>query len=131
MATRYRAFWPDSKPVAAPAHCAVVIGAGIGGLAAAIELSAQGYAVTVVDKEATPGGKLRQVAVGPALVDGGPTVLTLRDVFDDLYARAGERLQDHLTLDPLPILARHWWPDGATLAHRFRRLLCFVEQGSA
>ena len=115
MANRYRAFWPDAKPLATPAHSAVVIGAGIGGLAAGIELAAQGYAVTVVDKQATPGGKLRQVAVGPALVDGGPTVLTLRDVFDSLYARAGERLEEHLTLDPLPILARHWWPDGASL----------------
>jgi len=48
-------------------------------------------------------------------VDAGPTVLTLRDVFDDLFAACGTRLEDHVTLIPQPLLARHFWPDGSTL----------------
>jgi 1-hydroxycarotenoid 3,4-desaturase len=93
----------------------VVIGAGMGGLATAIRLAAQGCAVTLVEAQATPGGKMRTLpsSVGP--VDAGPTVLTLRDVFDDLFSLAGERLEDHLTLLPQTTLARHWWPDGSRL----------------
>ena len=46
-------------------------------------------------------------------VDAGPTVLTLRGVFDALFADLGERLEDHVTLIPQRILARHFWPDGS------------------
>ncbi len=97
------------------AHTAVVIGAGMGGLAAAIRLAAAGAAVTVVDAAATPGGKMRTLPSPAGPVDAGPTVLTMRHVFEDLFALAGERLDDHLTLLRQPILARHWWPDGSTL----------------
>ncbi|WP_103256262.1 1-hydroxycarotenoid 3,4-desaturase CrtD [Tabrizicola aquatica] len=93
----------------------VVIGAGMGGLAAAIQLAAGGARVTVVEAQAYPGGKMRALASAAGPVDAGPTVLTLRAVFDDLFALAGERLDDHLTLLPQPILARHWWPDGSRL----------------
>lgn len=93
----------------------VVIGAGIGGLSAAIRLAASGLSVTLVEAQPSPGGKMRTVASDAGPVDAGPTVLTLRQVFDDLFALAGERLEDHLTLLPQPILARHWWPDGSRL----------------
>jgi 1-hydroxycarotenoid 3,4-desaturase len=63
-------------------------------------------------RSAGPGGKMRprDSVAGP--VDTGPTVLTLRHVFDDLFDAAGERLEDHLRLIPLPCLARHLWDDG-------------------
>ena len=93
----------------------VVIGAGMGGLAAAIRLAVAGQQVTLFEAAAAPGGKMRTLPSDVGLVDAGPTVLTLRDVFDDLFALAGERLDDHLTLIPQPILARHWWPDGSRL----------------
>ena len=93
----------------------VVIGAGMGGLAAAIRLAAAGQTVTLIETASAPGGKMRTVASDAGLVDAGPTVLTLRGVFDDLFALCGERLDDHLTLLPQPLLARHWWPDGARL----------------
>lgn len=92
-----------------------VIGAGMGGLAAAIRLAAVGRPVTLYDSAPVVGGKMRCLPSAAGPVDAGPTVLTLRDVFDDLFAVAGARLQDRLALDPLPILARHVWPDGATL----------------
>ena len=93
----------------------VVIGAGMGGLAAAIRLAVAGKRVTLVEAAHGPGGKMRTVASDAGPVDAGPTVLTLRGVFDDLFAAAGERLDDHLTLIPQPLLARHWWPDGSRL----------------
>lgn len=94
---------------------AIVIGAGMGGLASAIRLAAAGYAVTVLERAATPGGKARALASAAGPVDAGPTVLTLRQIFDDLFALNGEALDDHFTLVPQPVLARHWWPDGSRL----------------
>ena len=93
----------------------VVVGAGMGGLCAAIRLAAAGLSVTLVEAQGTPGGKMRTVASDAGPVDAGPTVLTLRAVFEAVFAVAGERLEDHLTLIPQPILARHWWPDGSRL----------------
>jgi 1-hydroxycarotenoid 3,4-desaturase len=97
-----------------PAHVAV-IGAGIGGLAAALDLALRGFAVTVLERAATPGGKMREVAVGAARIDAGPTVFTLRGVFDELFAAAGSTLEAHIGLRRVDVLARHVWPDGTRL----------------
>jgi 1-hydroxycarotenoid 3,4-desaturase len=93
----------------------VVIGAGMGGLAAAIRLAAAGLAVTVVEAHGAPGGKMRTVDSAAGPVDAGPTVMTMRGVFDDLFAAAGTTLDAHVTLHRETVLARHWWPDGSTL----------------
>lgn len=93
----------------------VVIGAGMGGLATAIRLAAAGLAVTVLERADAPGGKARALPSAAGPVDTGPTVLTMRHVFDALFALNGERLDDHLTLIPQPILARHWWPGSSPL----------------
>jgi 1-hydroxycarotenoid 3,4-desaturase len=93
----------------------VVVGAGVGGLAAAILLAAKGIAVTLLEKEATPGGKMREVVAGGRAMDAGPTVFTMRAVFESLFAAAGTRLSDHVTLTPASVLARHAWPDGSRL----------------
>ncbi len=92
-----------------------MIGAGIGGLVTALELAARGCAVTVLERAGGPGGKMREVAVGAARVDAGPTVLTMRWVFDAICAFAGVALDDHLRLEPAGILGRHVWDDGARL----------------
>ena len=91
-----------------------VIGAGIGGLAAALRLSGRAD-VTVVDAGAAPGGKMRQFETSVGPVDGGPTVLTMLPVFEALFAEVGARLQDHVTLTPDHVLARHVWSDGTQL----------------
>lgn len=87
----------------------VVIGAGMGGLAATLLLAAAGHQVTLLERAHAPGGKLRQVAIGDALLDAGPTVFTMRWVFEALFEAAGTRLEDHLTLRPATVLARHAW----------------------
>jgi 1-hydroxycarotenoid 3,4-desaturase len=92
----------------------VIIGAGMGGLAAAIDLAAQGLPVTLVEKAPSPGGKMRTLDVGGMAVDAGPTVLTLRRGFETLFADAGAVLSDHVTLTPAERLARHAWDQTGT-----------------
>lgn len=92
-----------------------VIGAGIGGLAAALDLSRAGFEVLVLERAATAGGKLRQVEIGGLPIDAGPTVFTLRGIFDGLFADAGDSLDRHLTLIPAQLLARHAWSRGGRL----------------
>ncbi len=87
----------------------VIVGAGVGGLSSALALSARGLDVTVVERAATPGGKMRQIAFGSTHVDSGPTVFTMRWVFEELFAAAGKNLNEVIQLKPLNILARHAW----------------------
>lgn len=92
-----------------------VIGAGVGGLAAAIDLARCGFEVTVFERAAHAGGKMRSIASSVGPLDVGPTVLTMRRIFEELFADCGVRLEDRLTLRPLEILARHAWVDGSRL----------------
>jgi 1-hydroxycarotenoid 3,4-desaturase len=93
----------------------VVIGAGIGGIASALRLAAAGHAVTVVEADAVPGGKARHVHVAGRPVDGGPTVFTLRWVFDELLATCGHDPDSVLAAEPVDLLARHAWTGGGEL----------------
>lgn len=93
----------------------VVIGAGMGGLAAAMRLAHAGLDVTVVEAHGGPGGKMRTVPTVAGPADAGPTVLTLRPLLERVFADAGARLDDHVTLIPETVLARHFWPDGSRL----------------
>lgn len=94
---------------------AIVIGAGIGGLSAALELASKGIRVAICERAANPGGKMRQVTVGGMPVDAGPTVLTLPDVLGTLFAECGAVLESSVTLRPLDVLARHAWSDSGRL----------------
>lgn len=87
----------------------VIVGAGIGGLAAALDLSRAGLDVLVVEAQATPGGKIRQLDIGGRLIDAGPTVFTMKWVFDALFADAGTSTGQQLSLTQLDVLARHAW----------------------
>ena len=92
----------------------VIIGGGIGGLTCALDLASSGLEVILIEKESQVGGKIRQLncskdPLKPALIDSGPTVFTMRWVFDALFQKAGTSLESELKLEKLNILARHAW----------------------
>jgi 1-hydroxycarotenoid 3,4-desaturase len=92
-----------------------IIGAGIGGLVASLLLAAAGCEVVVLEAAAGPGGKLREVVLDGAAIDAGPTVFTMRPVFEAIFAQAGLNFSDHVKLHRLDCLARHAWEDGTSL----------------
>lgn len=89
----------------------VVAGAGLGGLSAAIHLATKGLHVTLIEKSKNPGGKARAVSSPCGPIDAGPTVLTMRWVFDELFDHAGAKLEQFITIAPAIVLARHWWSE--------------------
>ncbi len=93
----------------------IVIGAGMGGLSAAIALAARGYRVTLLEKQACPGGKMAEVRAGDFRWDTGPSVITMRHVYEQLFALANRCLEDYVQLVPLQPLTRYFWRDGVVL----------------
>ncbi len=96
-------------------HDVVIIGAGMGGLAAAALLAARGLPVTVIEKEPTVGGKIRQIPVGGQMVAAGPTVFTMRSLFEELFDDCGANFADAVPERQVSTLARHAWADGGQL----------------
>ena len=96
-------------------HQIIVIGAGIGGLSSAIRLATAGHQVTIYEKNGQIGGKMGQTSQDGYRWDTGPSVITMRHVFEELFATAGRRLQDYLTLEPVEPLTRYFYPDGQVL----------------
>jgi phytoene desaturase len=90
----------------------VIIGGGIGGLSAAIRLAAQGQRVTIVEQNPRVGGKMSELSADGFRWDTGPSVITMRYVFEDLFAVAGRKLEDYLTFLPVEPLTRYFYPDG-------------------
>jgi 1-hydroxycarotenoid 3,4-desaturase len=105
---------------------AIIIGAGIGGLVAGVELARRGFRVTVFEQGEQPGGKLRTIDVGGRAIDSGPTVFTLPWVFEEIFTSAGSRIDEHLQIRPAELLARHAWRDGSRLD-----LFSDIEQSAA
>ena len=93
----------------------VVIGAGVGGLAAAIGLAARGLGVTVLEKNANVGGKLNVWEQDGFRFDTGPHVLTMLWALDEVFAAAGRRLGDVLDLVRLETVCRYHFENGQTL----------------
>lgn len=93
----------------------VVIGGGVGGLSAAIRLAAAGKRVAVLEQNTAVGGKMSQIEQDGFRWDTGPSVITMRGVLEELFAAAGRRLDDYLTLLPVEPLTRYFYPDGARI----------------
>jgi phytoene desaturase len=91
---------------------AIIIGAGIGGLACAIRLRLHGYDVLVLEKNDRVGGKMYLHEADGFRWDTGPSVVTMRHVFEALFHDAGRHMEDYLTLLPLDPLTRYFYPDG-------------------
>lgn len=94
---------------------AIVVGAGLGGMASAIRLRRAGWKVVVLEKNMRVGGKLDCHAAGGFLWDIGPTVVTLTPVLTELFEHAGQRLEDYLELVPVDPMCRSFFADGKVL----------------
>ena len=101
--------WP-SPPV--PGSRTVVIGAGFGGLAAALRARALGHDVAVHERLDQPGGRARVFRRDGYSFDAGPTVLTAPHLIEELFALFGERMSDHVRLVPVDPWYRITFPDG-------------------
>ena len=93
---------------------AIVIGAGFGGIAAALRLRAKGYTVTLIDRCAALGGRAQVYEREGFRHDAGPTVITAPFLFEELFALFGERFADHVKLVPLTPWYRFQFADGDT-----------------
>lgn len=93
---------------------ALVLGAGFGGIAAALRLRAKGYAVTVVDRCAAIGGRAQVFERDGFRHDAGPTVITAPFLFEELFELFGEKFSDHVQLVPLTPWYRFHFADGDT-----------------
>jgi 1-hydroxycarotenoid 3,4-desaturase len=93
----------------------LVVGAGIGGLAAALALASRGLTVRVIEAAPRPGGKAGTVEVDGVVIDTGPSVLTLPDVFVRLFERAGLRMSDVVGLRRLDPGFRYRYADGTVI----------------
>ena len=93
----------------------VVIGAGLGGLSAALRLCAAGREVTVLERSPAPGGRAGRLDLGGYRFDTGPTVLTMPELIDDAFACVGEKTADWLDLIPLSPAYRANFADGSAI----------------
>jgi phytoene desaturase len=103
------------RTVTGPTDRVVVVGAGLGGLSAALRLAGAGREVTVLEREAVPGGRAGRLELAGYSFDTGPTVLTMPELIADALDPVGERLEDWLDLRPVDPLYRAHYPDGSTL----------------
>ena len=93
---------------------ALVVGAGFGGIAAALRLRAKGYSVTVLDRCAAVGGRAQVFELNGFRHDAGPTVITAPFLFEELFELFGEKFSDHVQLVPLTPWYRFHFADNDT-----------------
>jgi len=94
---------------------AIVIGAGIGGLATAVRLRSQGYEVKVYEANAYPGGKLSEFDLQGYRFDAGPSLFTLPEEVDALFELTGKNPRDYYSYEALDPITRYFFPDGTRL----------------
>src|SRR6056297_329544 len=97
---------------------AIVIGAGLGGLASAMRLGALGYRVTVIDKLDVPGGRGSCIWKDGHRFDLGPTIVTVPQIFKELWAACGRDFHKEVDLRPLDPFYEIRWPDGSKFTAR-------------
>ncbi len=103
------------RKVSGATNKVVIVGAGLGGLSAALRLAGAGREVTIIEREAVPGGRNGLLVDQGYRFDTGPTVLTMPSLIDDALSAVGEKLSDWLELIPLRPLYRAFYHDGSQL----------------
>mgnify|MGYP000365459690 CR=1 FL=1 len=101
--------------VKGPTDHVVIVGAGLGGLSAALRLAGAGRKVTVIEREGVPGGRNGLLNKDGYSFDTGPTVLTMPDLIQDALSCVGEKLEDWMELLPLKPLYRAFYHDGSQI----------------
>jgi phytoene desaturase len=94
---------------------AIVIGAGIGGIATAARLARNGLSVTVLEKNEKPGGRANQIVRDGHRFDVGPTLFLMPEVWEETYAALGEKMSDHLDLKRIDPTYKIHFDDGLQL----------------
>jgi len=94
---------------------AVIVGAGIGGIAAAIRLAVKGYQVKVLEANDTFGGKMHEFWLEGYRFDAGPSLFTMPQLVDELFTLVGRRAADYFTYTRLDPITHYFWPDGSHL----------------
>jgi len=92
-----------------------IIGAGLGGLSAAIRLGKSGFEVTILEKNENVGGKVNTLESNGYKFDTGASLLTMCHVLEDLFESAGGDIKDYLTIVSCEPICRYFWSDGVTL----------------
>jgi diapolycopene oxygenase len=93
----------------------IVIGAGLGGMAAAISLATSGYSVEIYEKNDRVGGKLNIFSRDGFTFDLGPSILTLPQVFESLFAKAGKRFNEYVPIRELHLHWRNFFENGTVI----------------
>jgi phytoene desaturase len=106
------------RTVSGPTDSVVIVGAGLGGLAAALHLAAAGRSVTVVEREDVPGGRCGLISEHGYRFDTGPTVLTMPELLAEPFHAVGERLRDWVSLTRLDPAYLARFADGSQLEIR-------------
>lgn len=94
---------------------AIIIGAGVAGIASAIRLSVQGFAVTVYEKNSEPGGKINSFTSKGFCFDGGPSLFTQPQNIEELFTIAGEPIAEYFTYKSIPIACKYFYEDGTVI----------------
>jgi phytoene desaturase len=122
---------PQLRPTgAAPKPEVVIIGAGLGGLSAAIHLRLAGHPVTIYEANELVGGRANQLERAGFKFDTGPSLLNYPWVFEELFQAAGRALKDYVTLLPVDPSVSFQWQDGTrfTLSSDLQKLLAECER---
>ena len=93
----------------------IVIGAGLGGLSAAISLASEGFSVTLIEKNDKVGGKLNYLVKEGFTFDLGPSILTMPHIFETLFMRAGKNIRDYVVFEPVYPHWRNFFEDGCVV----------------
>jgi phytoene desaturase len=103
------------KPIYRTMQKAAIIGSGIGGLATAVRLAAQGFKVEVFEKNSQPGGKIAQISKEGFRFDTGPSLFTLPELVEELFTLSNKNISDYLDYERIELICRYFYTNGKQL----------------
>lgn len=89
-----------------------IIGAGLGGLAASCLLAHKGHSVSILEKNAQPGGKINEISAQGYRFDTGPSLLTMPFIIEKLFEFCNKDISDYINIQPVDPICRYFYPNG-------------------